>query len=304
MTIVGASPPPDETALLSLTEEDFNEIASVPAHGRAKFARRALVTSAVLATVSAVVLLGTSTNVSQDRINGDIVGLALMAVPSTISCYVATGGTCALDPCLASRGAQCQSGRCICSGACAGADGKCHRLGYNTPIARDFALNNIKWTHYGMYFKGTSLTGQLKTTDSPSWLNMQKDKFHLYRMAGPAGGRPKFLLGSAKWIDHVARIAPAVHNAISLKAFYATDLGKAYSPDAIALSVCYDEKEKAISLGNDAGDAWVYMTHGTWLVYAHEGKQKAAGKGALWKPDPPFTPEQHDKLPLCTDDTR
>jgi len=134
--------------------------------------------------------------------------------------------------------------------------------------------------------------------------NNGKDYFNLYKMAGPQGGKPKYILQSSAWANTVARIASTTGTSFSSKGFYATDLDAAYGPDKIALSVCYSHTHKALAFGNDAGDVWAYVHKGSWLVYGYKGSRKDAGDGALWQPDPPFTAEEFDKIPDCTVDTR
>jgi len=148
----------DQSGLLTLEQD---EIAAAPPQRRGKLVRKALLAVAALATIAVLALLTKSSTTNMNKMSNDIVGLA---VASTITCYVPTGGSCVTDSCDDSRGAKCEWGKCNCRGSCAGPDGKCHKTTENTLVRAHFALNNVNWPKYGMYVQSVAAFGQLKTT--------------------------------------------------------------------------------------------------------------------------------------------
>lgn len=217
---------------------------------------------------------------------------------ASLTCYSFTGGTCSVNNCDAARGAICRSGECICEAGCAGPDGKCHIGESNVLVAADFTLTNVNWPKYNMYFQGLSVFGQMKTTRAWSVLNLQKDKFSLVKMAGPANGT-RFMLGSVAFPMQVARIASTAGTAISGHGLYATDLLKGKGPDQLALSVCWHNAKGALMFGDKQGTYWAYIKRGTWLVYGSSSQRCDVGDSGLWTPSPAFSGEQIAMLPAC-----
>lgn len=229
----------------------------------------------------------------------ELQGLAMYSsYAASLSCYSYTGGSCSLETCDVSRSATCQNGKCVCEAACAGPDGMCHRGETNALVATDFTLANVYWPKYSMYFQGESAFGQMKTTSAFEWMNLGKDKFSLYRMPGPRN-TSRFLLGSNAFPTEVARIAPTAGTAFSGHGLYATDLSKGKGPDALAVSVCYDQSNQAIMLGDTGGKYWAYVHRRSWLVYGTSSERCKVGSHGLWKPTPEFSKDQISMLPKC-----
>jgi hypothetical protein len=292
--------------MLPVSEEHgllVEEEAQAPAAAAGRWSRWRLSVT-VLGAVAATAAVAAFWALPENAVAGSVgesqslFGFGGSTFAASASCYTYTGGNCNLHTCDVSRGATCENGKCLCEAACAGADGKCHQGETNMLVATDFTLTNVFWPKYSMYFQGASAMGQLKTTNSYSWLNLEKDKFTLYRMPGPSN-MTRFMLGSVAYPSYVARIGLTVGTAISGHGFYATELSEGKGPDVLASSVCYDSAKNAIMLGNKAGTYWAYVHRGSWLVFGSSADRCAVGDGGFWKPTPDFTSEQISMLPSC-----
>lgn len=227
---------------------------------------------------------------------------------ATATCYAYTGGTCTVTgTCSSKRNAACRrqgtftiEKKCVCEGGCAGPDGVCRSAVTNKLVATGVSLTNYKYSSFTMYFQGLSVFGQLKLTNAMEILNLGKDKFALYQLPGAPNATAKFFLNSVAFPGQVARMARTKTSLTSSWAAFATDLTDDQGPDALALSVCWNAKMKAMMFGNMDGSVWAYSKHGTWLVYGYQSTKKSAvGNGGLWKPSPMFTAAQIAMLPAC-----
>lgn len=221
------------------------------------------------------------------------------------TCYGNTGSACAKNgSCTASLG-HCQSSMCVCQLGCSGADGKCYQEA-NMLIAADFKLSNAQWTSHAMYFQSTTSThGQLSSTSLPTWLNLESDKFNLYRLPSASNGQPMFLLGSSKWIYQttIVRVSSSLSSILD-HGMYATNLALGQGVSDLAVYVCYCRNEKTLRIGDQDQQHWAYLRGGQIDVFASsfsETQQEWSGpwKEAEWKPDPEFTPPQVAMLPPC-----
>jgi len=213
------------------------------------------------------------------------------------SCYGFTGATCGITACSTNRSAVCKAAFCVCATGCSGPDGVCHRS-ENKLLAGPFRLKNVKWPKYSLYVQRVSTFDQMKVTNAFSILNGGADKFQLYQLPGTLGNRPKFFLGSAHWPDTVAAIRATTGTTLGLWGLYAAKLEamvKPYNPENIALTVCSlasKGRPDAISIGSSGSlgsPIWVYIKHGSWLVYGYSlGGIDDVGDGGKWIPDPPL----------------
>eukprot|EP00435_Cladocopium_sp_Y103_P040274 s681_g10.t3 len=154
-----------------------------------------------------------------------------MAQPFNLasSCYSFTGGTCAFASCSSFRMAQCQAGKCMCPGGCAGADGRC----YNSPnllVASSFILTNVQYPSYRMYFKRITTWGQMGTSSMPSFSFMGADLFDLYRVPGLFNGKALFIIASHKWPSYVLAIRATTGTAFSPFGTYSVELKDTSAP--------------------------------------------------------------------------
>jgi len=252
---------------------------------------------AAVADVPDVEYNGTGARAATDELQG----MSMVDESSTASqtCYDFTGYTCYTEDCQGERNAVCRNQHCVCEASCAGSDGKCYVGQTNVQVAASFTLTNVKWPKYSMYFQQVSATGQLKTTDAYSILNLGTDKFSLFKLPGNTS---KFFLGSVAYPTKVARIAATAGTAVSLFGLYSTDVSQGFSPDRLALSVCYDHAKAALMFGSYSGTWWAFIHHGSWLVYATPAEKSSlasVGDGGLWTPSPPFDQSQIAMLPKC-----
>mmetsp|Transcript_50936 Transcript_50936/g.95296 ORF Transcript_50936/g.95296 Transcript_50936/m.95296 type:complete len:339 (-) Transcript_50936:49-1065(-) len=207
------------------------------------------------------------------------------------SCYSFTGGTCGVSSCNSFRMAQCLSGKCVCPGGCAGADGRCYPSG-NQLVASGFTLKNVNWPSYRMYFKRVSTFNQIGTSSMPSFSFMGSDRFDLYRVPGLFNGKALYFLASHKWPEYVLAIRATTGTAFSPFGTYTVKLQDSRSPwkpEDIMLRVCsmvsYG-KPNVIMFGS-AGSVktiWSYVHTGSWNVW---GSISSPGKGGEWFADPP-----------------
>lgn len=225
-----------------------------------------------------------------------------MAQPFNLasSCYSFTGGTCAFASCSSFRMAQCQAGKCMCPGGCAGADGRC----YNSPnllVASSFVLTNVQYPSYRMYFKRITTWGQMGTSSMPSFSFMGSDLFDLYRVPGLFNGKALFIIASHKWPSYVLAIRATTGTAFSPFGTYSVELkdtSAPWKPEDIMLRVCsmgsYG-KHSAIMIGSAGAvkTIWAYVHMGSWSVY---GSISNPGEGGEWSPNPPMP---YGALPPC-----
>lgn len=281
----------EEEAVL-LAEADKPQVMS----GKMQRFTPLAVVSTLAAMAALVTLLGArSTAVAASSIDSHV----LKAYAASMTCYSYTGVTCSMLDCDAGLHATCQDRKCVCEAGCSGPDGKCYNGETNQLISTGFALKNLKWPNYAMYFQGTSVFGQMKTTNAWSFLNLGKDKFQLYRLPGPANAT-RFVLGSVAYPGHIARIGMTTGtSAFSSHALYATGLDDGKGMDTLSVSVCYHSGKRALMIGSKAGDYWAYIHRGSWLVYASDMGHCSVGDGGLWVPEPALSAEEAALLPSC-----
>jgi len=294
---------PEEGGLL---EEELSVAECSEPHG-ARWHRPLILLSAVAAAgmVVATVLLprvSVATMASPSEVQEK--GLLSASDPSSQTCYIHTGTTCHLaalgvqDTC-STLGATCKGGDCQCEGSCAGSDNRCHFGELNTLVASDFGLLSLKDPRYGMYFQSVTATGIMKTSAEPGIVLRQKDKFALHQLPGPKGKTPKFILGSERWPNLVARVTGTMGTAAAAYAAYATEFSKEKKPSSLAVSVCWDKKKQAMMIGNSNATEFAYVRRGSWKVYGTNAKKCSQELSSLWQPSPMFTPEQISALPQC-----
>lgn len=221
-------------------------------------------------------------------------------VPYTSQCYAFTGGTCAFSPCNANRSATCLQTRCVCLDGCTGADGKCYGEHYESAIPgpnNTFTLTNVYWPQYQLYMQGASwLTDQLKVSNWWSGSFLNTNLFTLYKLPGVgASGKTEYFLASYKWPSWVVSIASTKMTAVSLFGAFAYNLYHTvapWDPAGLTVHLCSLKKlgyENAVMIGSSGilGDHWMYIHHGSWLVYATAIAQDP-GEGGYWTPNPPI----------------
>jgi len=210
----------------------------------------------------------------------------------TKQCYSFTGGVCTSRICDYNRLSQCVSGKCVCPGGCAGADGRCYNAG-NTLVASGFTMKNVKWPNYRMYFKRVSAFNQMGTSSMPSFSFMGSDRFDLYRVPGLFKGRALYFLASHKWPEYVLAIRATVGTAFSPFGTYTVklkDSSAPWKPEDIMLRVCsmvsYG-KPNEIRFGSAGAThtIWAYVHSGDWDVW---GAMTSPGTGGKWIADPPI----------------
>lgn len=293
---------PDEDALLS--GDNVEEVKEVHAKRRTMLIGAVLVVAGMVG-VSVLALPHKADAVTTAAVS-EVQGLSLFssANPQSTTCYTYAGETCHLiDDCKA-KGATCKSGKCMCEAACMGANGVCHKGEAGEPVATDFTLTNKQYDKYAMYFQSVSTFGQMKTTKAFSALNLEKDKFNLNKLPGSNKGKgnrneSKFLLGSEKWPTTIAHIEGTSGTALAKDAFYATDLSKGKPIEDLEVTVCWDAQQKAMMLGNSVGTKWAYLRKTSWKVYGSSTTRGSHDKSALWTPEPMFTAQQIQQLPVC-----
>ncbi|CAE7193410.1 unnamed protein product [Symbiodinium pilosum] len=210
----------------------------------------------------------------------------------TSQCYSYTGGTCTSTMCQSFQMSQCNMGRCVCPGGCAGADGRCYSGG-NMLVASGFTLKNVKWPNYRMYFKRVSAWNQMGTSSMPSFSFLGSDRFDLYRIPGLFKGRALYFLASHKWPEYVLAVRGTLGTAFSPFGTYTVklkDQSTPWKPEDIMLRVCTMAgygKPNEIRIGSAGAvkTIWSYVHSGDWDVW---GSISSPGTGGKWHADPPI----------------